>query len=161
MANYYPMSNELQELVDDTMAKDNPYLHTKGLDFVYLGVDKQSNIIQITKSSPLLNYIANKEEMIFVIIYEEAFEKLELDQQKLIIANALNNIEYNDETDKTTIKKGGCGLDEGVYLRYREKVVLSIFAGDHVIRQIEEAKKEEKKNSKKGKKNDSIYRGQE
>ena len=152
-SNYFPMSQDIQNLIIDTMERDNPYLtSTIGDDIVYLGTSKQSSVINITKSSPLLNYIANKEEMIFVIIYEEAFDRLELDQQKLIIANALNSIEVNSETGKTTIKKGGCGLDEGIYLKYREKVVLSIFAGDHVIRQIEEEKKEEKKNSKKGKK---------
>ena len=152
-SNYFPMSEDIQDLVIDTMERDTPYLATTNSEYiVYLGTAKQSNVIQITKSSPLLNYIANKEEMIFVIIYEEAFDKLELEQQKLIIANALNNIEVNSETGKSTIKKNGCGLNEGVYLKYREKVVLSIFAGDHIIRQIEEAKKEEKKNSKKGKK---------
>ncbi|MCL2312972.1 MAG: hypothetical protein FWC41_10895 [Firmicutes bacterium] len=152
MANYFPMSEDMQKLVDETLEKDNPYLARIGLDFVYLGVDKQSSIIQITKSSPLLNYIAKKEEMIFVIIYEEAFDRLELEQQKLIIANALNAIEFNSETGKTTINNKGCELNEGIYLKYREKVVLSIFAGHHAIKQIEEEKKEEKKTSKKSRK---------
>ena len=151
MANYFPMSEDIQHLVDETLEKDNPYLSTIGLDFVYLGVDKQPGIIQITKSSPLLNYIANKDEMVFVIIYEEAFDRLEPDQQKLIIANALNAIEFNSENGKTTINNKGCEINEGIYLKYREQLVLSIFAGHHAIKQIEEEKKNQKKETgKKG-----------
>jgi len=152
MANYFPMSEDIQAMTHEVLEKDNPYLATIGLDFVLLGVDKQPSIIKITKSSPLINYIANKQEMIFVIIYEEAFDRLEVEQQKLIIANALNSIEYNSETDKSSINNSGCDLNEGVYLKYREKLVLSIFAGQHAIKQIEEEKKEEKKGAKKNKK---------
>jgi hypothetical protein len=157
MANYFPMSEDIQKLVDDTLEAENPYLSTIGIDFVYLGVDKQPNVIQITKSNPLLNYIAQKEEMVFIIIYEEAFDKLPLEQQKLIIANALNSIEFNSETGKTTINNKGCGLHEGIYLKYRERVVLSIFAGEASVRQIEEMRKEEKKSSKKNRKKNSNF----
>jgi len=146
MPNFFPMSTDLQKIVDDTLNKDNPYLATIGLDFIYLGTDKQSNVVTISKSSPLINYIAKKDELIFIIIYEEAFDRLDPEQQKLIIANALNFIEFNSETNKTTINKGE--LDEGTYLKYKEKLILSIFAGRHAIRQIEEEKKEEKKNKK-------------
>jgi len=146
MSSYFEMSQDLQKLVDDVMISSNPYLSTIGIDFIYLGVDKQSSVIQITKSSPLLNYISKKDEMVFVIIYEDAFDRLELEQQKLIVANALNFVEFNDENGKTTIVKGE--IHEGTYLKYREKLVLSIFAGQHAIRQIEEEKKEEKKNKK-------------
>jgi hypothetical protein len=149
MNNYFPMSEDIKALVEETLKENNPFLLDTELEFVYLGVDKQSSVIQITKSSPLVNYITKKESIVFVIIFEECFDMLDIDQQKPIITNALSSIEYNSESGKTTINNKGCEVNEGVYLKYKDKLMLSIFAGQHAVRQLEKQKKEQKKNSKK------------
>lgn len=149
MANYSEMSESYIDLVHTVLDADQPYLSTVGIDFTYLCVDKQPSVIKITLSNPLLDFVTKKEPRVFIILYEEAFEQLSDEYQKLVISNALNSINFNSETGKITIKSNGCGIDEGIYLKYREKSVLALFAGEHSVKMLEEKRKEDKKNTKK------------
>jgi hypothetical protein len=141
---FFPMSEYIIDMINDVMKNDTPYLSTLGLDFTYLGIVKQPAVVKITNVPPMTEYLIEKETIV-ISIYEEAFEKLTPEYQKMIIAHALNSIEYDSEKDKLNIRgNGGAEIDEGIYLRYREPSVLAVFAGKHAIKQIEEEKKKNK-----------------
>jgi hypothetical protein len=146
MANkkFFPMSDYIIDMINDIMESDTPYLISLGLDFTYLGIVKQPTIIKVTNIPPITEYLIKKETIV-ISIYEEAFEKLTPEYQKMIICHALNAIEYDTEKDKLNIRgNSGAEIDEGIYLKYREPSVLAVFAGKHAIRQIEEEKKKNK-----------------
>ena len=156
MANYSKLDESYITQIHNVLDSENPYLSTIGLNFRYLCVDKQPEIIKITKANPLLSYVAGTDdELIFIIVYEEAFEKLSEDNQNLLIANSLNDIEFNSESGKTTINNNGIGVSEGLYLKYKNTLMLALFNGQHVVKQLEQIKKDQKQSKKNNKKNTS------
>jgi len=141
---FFPMSEDIVDLILDVMKDDTPYLATLGLDFTYLGVAKQPSIIKVSKIAPIAEYLIEKETIV-ITIYEQAFEMLTPEYKKMVIAHALNSIEYDSDKDKLNIRgNGGTAIDEGIYNKYKETSVLAVFAGEHAIRQIEEDKKKDK-----------------
>ena len=144
MAKLFPMSEDHQDLIAEVFKSDAPILATYGLNFKYLGTTKQNKIVTVKKGNPLTEYLTDEEQLIIITLYEAAFERLTPEYQKLVIANALNSIEFDDEKAKVTIKGDGSSIVEGVYLKYKEPSVLAIFNGDHAIRQIIEEEKAQK-----------------
>jgi hypothetical protein len=139
------MSEEYENLINEVMVSDTPYLSTLGLSFIFLGVVKQPSVIKVSKLSPVTEYLTEKSGAIYITIYEEAFDMLTPEYKKLIIAHALNSIEYDSEKDKISVHgNGGTAIDEGIYLKYKEPSVLAVFAGDHAVKQIELEKKKQK-----------------
>ena len=158
MASFQKMDEDYINLICTVLDSENPYLSTIGLNFRYLCVDKQPEIIKITRANPLTNYIAGvDDELIFIILHDEAFRMLDSDseEQKLIIANSLNNIEFNSESGKTTINNNGIGVSEGLYLKYKNALMLALFNGQHAVKQLEQIKRDQKQNKKDNKKNSS------
>jgi hypothetical protein len=148
MANnkFFPMSEDIQDLVAEVMKNDTPYLATLGLDFIYLGIVKQPTVIKVSKINPVTEYLTEKDDSIIITIYEQAFERLTPEYRRLVIAHALNSIEFDSETGKISIHgNNGTAIDEGIYTKYGEPSVLAVFSGDHAIKQIEREKKEDKK----------------
>jgi hypothetical protein len=142
---FFPMSSDIEEIVREVMQNDTPYISTLGLNFKYLGTVKQPTVIKISKQNDLTEYLTEESQLIVITIFEEAFELLTNQYKRLIIANALNAIEYDSEKDRLTIKgNNGVALDEGIYNKYKEPVVLAVFSGEHAVRQIDEAKKEKR-----------------
>lgn len=144
MAKLFPMSEDHQDLISEVFKTDAPGLASYGLNFKYLGTTKQNKVIKVSKGNPLTEYLTDEDQLIIVTLYETAFERLTPEYQKLIIANALNAIEFDDEKAKVTIKGDGSSIVEGVYLKYKEPSILAIFNGDHAIRQIIEEEKAQK-----------------
>jgi hypothetical protein len=146
MSKFFKASEEIKDFVFNVLEEETPYLASIGLDIEVVSTTKQPTIVKVTKSSPLLEYLVEKEGIIFVVIYEDAFERLTEEYQKLIIANALDAIEFDREKDKVNINNNnGTSLSEGIYLKHREPSVLALFAGAHAVRQVDEEQKEAKK----------------
>jgi hypothetical protein len=145
----FPMSEDIEELVLDVMKTETPGLQTMGLNFKFAGIPKASNLIKVTKSNQVTDFLTGEEGIITIVIFEVAFERLSEMHRRLAVASALAAIEYDPERDVITINGyGGTVLSEAIYLKYREPAVLAIFHGVAAVRQVLEEMKMKKNLSK-------------
>jgi hypothetical protein len=149
MANIEELGKDVEEQILKVEEKDCPYLSSYGIKYRFLQTDKQSSVIKVQKANELVKYFVEADEDVIVfIVYVEAFDKLGEKYQNLIIAHALASIEINRENGAISVINNGAGISEDIYVKYRDDAALAIFTARHVIKQIEEEKKENRKKKK-------------
>lgn len=102
MANYGKVSEETQALIDK-ITNETGLVHF--IDFETVAVAKSKKVIDIKRCPALGEHVANKRDVVCVIVYEKAFERLTEEQQELLMRDAFNMVNYDSEKDKIVI---GC-----------------------------------------------------
>jgi nitric oxide synthase oxygenase domain/subunit len=152
MAKFFETSADIAELCQSKWEETG--LAQMGIELKLLSVTKAKNVLKASKAGATINYLTKKDA--FLIIYEEAFDRLSDEYKEKLLEGALSNISYDTEKDKLII--GGeptITVPLGMYHKY-EKLAVDMAELEQLtlqqIRDEEEEEKERKKAEKKEKK---------
>ena len=152
MGKYSQASETIEKLVNDISNEMN--LIHYGVDFQPLCVNKAKEVCKIVKANELAEYTSNREGLIYVLCYEDAFDLVDEQTQYMWLRMEMEKVSYDTEKDKMIIGCPQITVPIGFYEKYKNAAVDSALLGQYTIAQIEEKKKEEaeqRKALKKGK----------
>lgn len=116
-----------------------------GIELKLLSVTKAKNVLKASKAGATINYLTKKDA--FLIIYEEAFDRLSDEYKEKIIEGALSNISYDTDKDKLNVETDIA--KELFRMRRKYENYIDIIEASYlVINQIEEEEKERKEAEK-------------
>ena len=116
-----------------------------GIELKLLSVTKAKNVLKASKAGATINYLTKKDA--FLIIYEEAFDRLSDEYKEKIIEGALSNISYDTDKDKLNVETDIA--KELFRMRRKYENYVDIMEASYlVINQIEEEEKERKEAEK-------------
>ena len=116
-----------------------------GIELKLLSVTKAKNVLKASKAGATINYLTKKDA--FLIIYEEAFDRLSDEYKEKIIEGALSNISYDTDKDKLNVDTDIA--KELFRMRRKYENYIDIMEASYlVINQIEEEEKERKEAEK-------------
>ena len=143
MAKFFETSQDIAELVQSKWEETS--LPQMGIELKLISVTKAKNVLKASKAGATINYLTKKDA--FLIIYEEAFDRLTDEYKEKIIEGALSNISYDAEKDKLNVE-GDIAKELFRMRRKYENYVDIMEASYLVINQIEEEEKERKEAEK-------------
>jgi hypothetical protein len=143
MAKFFETSQDIAELVQSKW--EDTGLAQMGIDLKLISITKAKNVLKASKAGATINYLTKKDA--FLVIYEEAFDRLTDEYKEKIIEGALSNISYDAEKDKLNVE-GDIAKELFRMRRKYENYVDIMEASYLVISQIEEEEKERKEAEK-------------
>ena len=139
----YETSADLAELCQAKWEETG--LAQMGIELKLLSVTKAKNVLKASKAGATINYLTKKDA--FLIIYEEAFDRLSDEYKEKIIEGALSNISYDTDKDKLNVETDIA--KELFRMRRKYENYIDIMEASYlVINQIEEEEKERKEAEK-------------
>lgn len=143
MAKFFETSQDIAELVQSKW--EDTGLAQMGIELKLISVTKAKNVLKASKAGATINYLTKKDA--FLIIYEEAFDRLTDEYKEKIIEGALSNISYDTEKDKLNVESDIA--KELFRMRRKYENYVDIMEASYlVISQIEEEEKERKEAEK-------------
>lgn len=100
MAKFFETSQDVAELVQSKW--ENTGLAQMGIELKLLSVTKAKNVLKASKAGATVNYLTRKD--VFLVIYEEAFDRLSDEFKEKLIEGCLSNISYDTEHDKLIVE---------------------------------------------------------
>lgn len=143
MAKFFETSQDIAELVQSKW--ENTGLAQMGIELKLISVTKAKNVLKASKAGATINYLTKKDA--FLIIYEEAFDRLSDEYKERILEGALSNISYDTDKDKLNVETDIAKELFRMRRKY-ENYVDTMEASYLVINQIEEEEKERKEAEK-------------
>ena len=139
MAKFFETSQDIAELVQSKW--ENTGLSQMGIELKLISVTKAKNVLKASKAGATINYLTKKDA--FLIIYEEAFDRLSDEYKERIIEGALSNISYDTDKDKLNVETDIA--KELFRMRRKYENYIDIMEASYlVINQSEEEEKERK-----------------
>lgn len=117
-------------------------------NFITLNVistTKGKEIIKVIKASPETEFLTKKDDMITLVIYEEAFEQFEEEQQRKIMESYISCISYDSEKEKILIDKSELNMINRMRHKYDNSILDILESASEAIKQLDEKVKEKKK----------------
>lgn len=143
MAKFFETSQNIAELVQSKWEETG--LAQMGIELKLISVTKAKNVLKASKAGATINYLTKKDA--FLIIYEEAFDRLSDEYKEKIIEGALSNISYDTDKDKLNVETDIA--KELFRMRRKYENYIDIMEASYlVINQIEEEEKERKEAEK-------------
>lgn len=143
MAKFFEASQDIAELVQSKW--ENTGLAQMGIELKLISVTKAKNVLKASKAGATINYLTKKDA--FLIIYEEAFDRLSDEYKERILEGALSNISYDTDKDKLNVETDIA--KELFRMRRKYENYVDIMEASYlVINQIEEEEKERKEAEK-------------
>ena len=137
MAKFFETSQNIAELVQSKWEETG--LAQMGIELKLISVTKAKNVLKASKAGATINYLTKKDA--FLIIYEEAFDRLSDEYKEKIIEGALSNISYDTDKDKLNVETDIA--KELFRMRRKYENYIDIMEASYlVINQIEEEEKE-------------------
>lgn len=145
MAKYSKCEEDVQNMVREIATE-------KGLDnfmeFEALYVAKAKEVVTVSKASEIAQYLSNRDDLILVFIYAEAFDMVDDKTKYMWLNMAMDQISFDSEKDKIIIGCPMISVPIGFYQKYEKVAIDSALLGQLTIQQIEDKKKEEKERQK-------------
>ena len=140
---FFETSEDIKNLIQEKW--EDTGLAQMGIELKLISVTKAKNVLKASKAGATINYLTKKDA--FLIIYEEAFDRLSDEYKERIIEGALSNISYDTDKDKLNVETD---IAKEIFRMRRkyENYVDIMEASYLVINQIEEEEKERKEAEK-------------
>lgn len=138
MAKFFELSEENQSLIDEKFQETG--LHNK-MDLNVLGITKSSEVIKVAKTNPLAEKLGNCPDSIVCIVYEDAFDRLDKEQQEMLVEDAFAQVAYDLDKDKIIIGCPTINVSVAGRQKYGDTLLNAYEASLYAIMQIEEEKK--------------------
>jgi len=152
MAKIFSTSEDIEELAINKFNETG--LAQVGLNLKVMSITKSKNLLKVSRGSATTEFLTGQADTIHMVIYEEAFDRMDDKSKEMLMEGALSNVSYDSEKDKIIIES-----NPNVELyRMRRKYPNYIDvheAGYLAIRQLEEEEKEKKAAEKEAKKHKS------
>jgi hypothetical protein len=141
MAKYTQASETIDRLINE-ISNDLGLIHY-GVDFQPLCVNKAKEVCKIVKANELAEYASERENLVFVVCYEDAFDLVDEKTKYMWLRTEMDKVSYDTEKDKMVIGCPQITIPVGIYEKFKGAAVDSALLGQYTIAQIEEKKKEE------------------
>ena len=149
-----PLSEDLEKMVKDLAVEMG--LKANGINIEPVGMPKsRKEVTKVSKINDQAEWATNDSSMVFVYLYEEAFNRVDDQTKEMWIRSALSQIYYDNEKGKIMVVKPELNIPLGMYHRFGNIAAQNAEVAIHTIQQIlqeekdrKEAKKMEKKNKK-------------
>lgn len=139
----FETNEEIKELITNKF--DETGLPQLGINLKIISVTKAKNVLKATKAGATVQYLTNKD--VFIIVYEEAFERLSQEMKERLIEGVLSNISYNYEKDKLNVE-GDIAKEIFRMRRQYPNYTDMMEASYAVIEQIEDEERRKKEEEK-------------
>ena len=139
----FETSADIAELAQDKFEQTN--LAQIGINLKIMSVSKAKNVLKVSKAGATVQYLTNKD--VFLIVYEEAFDRLTDDMQQKLMEGALSNIAYDFDKDKLNVE-GDIAKELFRMRKKYENYVDMMETSYAIIEQIEEEEKQKKEEEK-------------
>jgi hypothetical protein len=106
----------------------------------------------VLKANDLVTLFTGDESLVAVALYEEALNRMDSQNQDLVIRSLLSQISYDADKDKIVITKPELQISLGMYRQFGDIAVKSAELQLLTLAQIADEEKEKKANAKKKKK---------
>lgn len=158
MSKFTEASTEIQELVNE-IANELGLVHL-GVDFQPLCVKKSKTVCKVVKANELAEYASQREGLIFVLVYEEAFDAItarssteeEMEKARktkyMWLRTEMEKVSVDTEKDKISIGCPSITVPVGLYEKFKGAVVDAALLGQYTISKIEQDRKEEAERKK-------------
>lgn len=143
------------ETAEDIVTLANNKLEDAGLATIVsmkvMSTTKAREILKVKKGSPETNFIAKNRADICLIVFQEAFDRLDDTTKEKMIEGALSNVSYDYEKDKLLVDSSRYGEVIRMCNKYEDYVDI-MEAGYLTIMQMEDEERERKAMEKEAKK---------
>ena len=123
-----------------------------GITLKTISVTKAKEVFKISKASATTEFIAKKEGMIQLFVYEEAFDRLTDVAREMLIEMALSNVAYDSEKDKLIVESNPFTQVFAMRHKYGNVILDNLELASMIISQIEEEERERKQAEREAKK---------
>ena len=154
MGKFFTTSEDIVEIIDKKFKETG--LANYGITLKTISVTKAKEVFKISKASATTEFIAKKEGMIQLFVYEEAFDRLTDVAREMLIEMALSNVAYDSEKDKLIVESNPFTQVFAMRHKYGNVILDNLELASMIISQIEEEERERKpaeREAKKTKKN--------
>lgn len=143
MAKFFETSADIAELAQEKF--EDTALATLGVNLKVMSVTKAKNVLKASKAGATIQYLTNKD--VFLVVYEEAFDRLSAEMKGKLMEGAISNISYDTEKDKLNVE--GDIAKEIFRMRRKYENYVDIMETSYiVIEQIEDEEKRRKEEEK-------------
>ena len=118
-------------------------LFNYGVDFQPICVAKSKEVCKVVKANELAEHVSQREDLVFVICYEDAFDLVDEKTKYMWLRMAMETVSYDTEKMKINIGGPQISVPLGFAEKYGTEAINSAKLGLYTIAQIEEKKKEE------------------
>lgn len=147
--------SKLGKLSDETNDMVMELASEMGLDkFIVvepMAVQKSKQVIKISKANPTTEFLTKKPDTVCIYIYEEVFLRLDEEQCKLLLRDAMSTISYDAEKDKIIIGAPSITVTINGRAKYGDDLINAAEAAVWAIQQIADEEKEAKAAEKEAK----------
>lgn len=143
MAKLFETSQDIAELAQRKF--EDTGLPQVGINLKVMSITKSKSILKASKASAIVQYLSKKDA--FLIIYEEAFDRLSDEMKEKLMEGAISNISYDTEKDKLNVDSDFAREIFRMRRKYNNYVDVAETAYI-VIEQIEEEEKQRKEEEK-------------
>jgi hypothetical protein len=140
---FFETSADIAELCQSKWEETN--LAQMGIELKLLSVTKAKNILKASKAGATINYLTRKD--VFLVIYEEAFDRLSDEFKEKLIEGALSNVSYDTDKDKLNVETDIA--KEMFRMRRKYENYIDIMEASYLtIEQIEDEERQKKEEEK-------------
>ena len=94
MAKFFETSDEFVDLIEEQFSKTG--LDTLGINLKVVSITKAKDMLKVSRTSAVTNFLTQGETDILVTIYEQAFDRLPKDVQEMLVEMTLSNVSYDE-----------------------------------------------------------------
>lgn len=139
--NFGEVSDDVRVVLDEVVEQTNL---ENFMNIYYYAVSKQKGVIKVSKLNPIGEAVSKKPGTVVITVAEEIFERLDPNQQKMLVEDAINQISYDDEKDKISIEAPAITMTVGGWRKYGAELANAYEMSLLTAQQLEEEKKEAK-----------------
>ena len=150
MGKYFTTSDDIAEIVNRKFQETR--LGSYGVNLKTLSVKKAKEVVKVSKASAATEFIAKKDDMIQLFIYEEVFDRLTDEVKDMLIEMALSNVSYDSEKDKLNVDTNPFNQIFSMRRKYGNVILDNLELASMLILQVEEEEKERKQAEREAKK---------
>lgn len=143
MAKLFETSADIAELAQSKF--ENTGMAQMGITLKVISTTKSRNVLKASKAGATVQYLTNKDA--FLVVYEDAFDRLSDEMKEKLMEGAISNISYDTEKDKLNVD-GDIAREIFRMRRKYDNYVDLMEASYSVIEQIEDEEKERKEAEK-------------
>lgn len=151
----FETSNDIAEIIEN--AFDEAGLTNYGINLKIMSTSKAKDVIKVSKASATTEFLAKKDGMVMITVYEAAFDRLDAESQKILTEMAVSNVSMDLEKDKVNVETNPYVQLFNMRRKYGERadnVLEASYAAVQQILEEEKAAKEAKKQAKQQKQNE-------
>jgi hypothetical protein len=146
MAKLTMASPDLEKLVQEVAQEMG--LTQMGVEFQALNAKKSKEIVKVSKANEVTEILSDKENLVVVIAYEEAFDRVDEKTRWMWIRMALDCVSYDPEKDKISLSTPTITVPLGFYQKYGNVAVQNAELALLTIQQIQDEERERKEAEK-------------